>query len=459
LYKEGNLYSYITERGRMKKAVEYSALIAIFFAVLITSCVVDPPEEIEPVLFDQYGRRMINVAIVFSGGNEEQGRALNMDIAQAVINYCEVLVQDQRIPNPPRRRTTGNINSLYMNLPEYMSFDQSAPIENRAKALVFAGYRRVVHKELLKDKPDEATEMTLFGVGRVTEVGGIPNNLIINPGTTTIRFTMVPLVTKVSDSTDSYFRITGPNGYRTEQDNNYGLAPTSIGDVPFFKLPSSTHEDAASPIVATMRIDGIMGPNPYTGLGFTPLPPHPGDDIYIADSKTQNTQFVFGGDPVTLTGRLLSPTTGAFTSSTPASGFQLRMGTYTHVEIPFGITGSPSYPSTGGAPLPPDNWLNGFPYYVDLSGYRVYRVTPSNGTPYHVRVINDLWQEGWALVSIRIVVRMLGAGTGSAGNWDRHDWIIRPGMYYDRPDQGYDKNSMGGGILMRIGDPQHDPDF
>ncbi|MDR0315615.1 MAG: hypothetical protein LBH97_01795 [Treponema sp.] len=466
------------------KRLEYSVIFAAFLAVLMLSCVVEPPKEIETIRFDPDGRRIVNVGIRFSGGERALGeRALNADIARAVVNYYEVLIEE---PGTPVRlyRVTGNEKSLYINLPNGLTFNTGGP--NRARALVFAGYRRILHKELIESHPDEAIELTLFAIGRVTKVDESTADLTIRASTTSITVSMVALETRVTNAATSDFKVTGPPNYLTSADN-FALVTTSIGDAPYFRLPSETKITATPGITATMYVRGIMGGNPYGGASTIP---HPATDIYVVKGDCQNTQFVFGGDPVTLegtlddtgfSGGLINPATlGA------NGGFQLKLGTYTEVQVPLGITaGTPAFSNTENTA---GSTFFGYRYYLEpLTNYRVYLVGPpapntsypppgppgppatSVGTgTYGVKLINDLWREGWALLSVRIQVSMLGAQVGGEGNFDRHTWWIKTGMYYDRPDQGYltrpggvieEKNSMGGGILVRIGNPLYNPEF
>jgi hypothetical protein len=65
----------------------------------------------------------------------------------------------------------------------------------------------------------------------------------------------------------------------------------------------------------------------------------------------------------------------------------------------------------------------------------------------------DIWQHGWALLALGIPVKI---------HADRNDfltWFICTGMFHDRPDTGREELSLGGGILIRVGNPYHDPDF
>ncbi|MDR0315616.1 MAG: hypothetical protein LBH97_01800 [Treponema sp.] len=68
--------------------------------------------------------------------------------------------------------------------------------------------------------------------------------------------------------------------------------------------------------------------------------------------------------------------------------------------------------------------------------------------------IIPMFDEGWVYMSLRIPFKVFSAPPGED---TRNIWIIRTGVYDDLPDLGSEVLSLGGGILLKVGEPTYNP--
>ncbi|MDR0315618.1 MAG: hypothetical protein LBH97_01810 [Treponema sp.] len=138
-----------------------------------------------------------------------------------------------------------------------------------------------------------------------------------------------------------------------------------------------------------------------TGITKAPfLSPNPARSIWVGPKGNfHNTQFLWGGDPIKLEAWI----EGAADPNGLLDLAQLTNG------FPIGISTEPEHPG--------------------------------------------IWTDGWALLALGLPVKIL------ADEPSHLTWYICTGMFHDRPDTGKAKLSLGGGILVMVGNPYHIPDF
>jgi len=285
----------------MKKTILIA--LAVLLAIMAVTCDGSAPEAKEPPQYTEDGRLLILLTI-----NPQRGRALTADLAKGLVDYYEVAFKD------PKFDGTTN-TKIYRTSWNYAKTGRIAvpagDYDDAEKAVLFAG---------------RYGDKTLYAVGIITATSEGAGETSIKPATTSVTFTLIPLLNDVSNNkANSTFQITGPaktavGGYDY---STASIAATTIPTVvlsggktyPIFAVPPAGYVNTGSPtpdsdidITAVYKVTcGTAGAN-YAGVIVAA-----GAKIVSAGYSDDETQDLF--TPVA--GSIISPEED---EAVPASG-------------------------------------------------------------------------------------------------------------------------------------------
>jgi len=192
----------------MKKRV--FAAVAVLVALAVFSCVDPIMGTTEPVQYTDDGRPMVNLTI----GTGSSGRALTTALAKPGVDYYEVTFFDG---NTYYRAAWDYTRDGKIRVP-------AGTYDTADKAILFAG---------------SFADKTLIAVGVITANNGSSATVgTIDEDTTSVTFTMSPLLNDVRAHVNSSFQITGPGTPTTSYTTNFPTARLGTGRViPMFVVP------------------------------------------------------------------------------------------------------------------------------------------------------------------------------------------------------------------------------
>ncbi|MDR0315611.1 MAG: hypothetical protein LBH97_01775 [Treponema sp.] len=406
---------------------------AAALALLMSGCMMfeDPAEEAE---FDEYGRRVVSLSI-FTGDNNSS-RNLSLDLAQALINYFEVSFYDDG-SNGGTAGATNSENYKSVSGPRgkvlTIRLRTGQPIGGANRAVVFGGY--------WNKKTDERT---LLAVGEVTGINNVTaaddvnmltgtGDFVIVANTRAIRFAMTAITTRF----DSY---TGPgvDSPTNRSSFKFSVAPNTgvLAGYGYLRHRIFDFNDTGGKVY------------PYFTLPTAVLPP--------ANPDRYTATLTFGGITTSLAGGIyVNQLTNIALEGTPTVNggqidvWSLLMEGDESVTLVRAI--ATNIPGTG---LP-------FPATVNIT------IQPT-GRPY---------REGWVMIVPNFDVRAINditRGTGISAR-EPDTWTLSNGITFYEPHDNQSAgefnettgvftpnaapndtggSSMGGGILLCIGNPQ-----
>jgi hypothetical protein len=277
---------------------------AAALALLMGGCMLfdEPGSEVE---FDEFGRPMVTLSI-FTG--DEAPRNMSLDMAQALINYYEVVFNQGggvfRSVSGPR----GKVLTIRL-APQALA--------NAGDAVVFGGYWN-----------KKSDERTLLAVGKVNatnrvnysnDTNMLAANLNVVAETKAIRFEMQAITTRFDNYTNSSFKFlaTLPTNYGTLLNRLFDFEGTGGKVYPFFTLPAAVGTGTLPTFTSTLTFGGITGVEqgiwvmPLTAT-TAPAPPGGQIDVWSLLMDGDNSVVIMRAaatNPVLLTGGLF-PTGG-----------------------------------------------------------------------------------------------------------------------------------------------------
>jgi hypothetical protein len=230
----------------MMKKMRFGGLAAVA-ALVLAGCGaidLDPLAENSPAEFTKDGRRLVNLTIN-AGGN---ARALTQALAQAAINYYEVVFYDAA--GSQYYRVAGfKGQSLKLSVPA-ATYDNDS---SGNKAIVFAG----------NDSGNGVK--TLLAIGKLST----PSNGVIDPSVANVQFTLTALTTDIKAAAGTTFAITTGASTTPYSSVNY-----EGSTVPCFYVDANI-----SPATAAFTIGGMGADATVAVSGNT----HYGDLVISAD--------------------------------------------------------------------------------------------------------------------------------------------------------------------------------